>query len=204
MMKQKINFYQERFQKSNGPLSFKFAVMIVAGVLSTLTLVAVVQSWRVDTLLDENQRLMEIHQNTALKLEEYTRKYPKISLDMGLQNIIEDRRLERKAKRQLVSFLSQGHGKNSRGFHDHLQALAAQKVEGLWLKSIKLSHQGKHITLEGSMFEPELLPKYIANLGNETVFSGSSFANMKLQRPEETEENPATHLDFILQSEVEK
>ena len=204
MIKQQINFYQEEYYKSSGPLSFTMALSIIGGVLGVLIFAGTVQTWRVNTLDKEKDRLMAIHQDSALKLEEFTRKYPKISLDLGLQALIEERRLERKAKRQLVSYLSQNSSKNTKGFHAYLDALANQKVDGLWLKQIMLSHSGSHITLAGSTYKPELLPQYIAKLGQEAAFIGSTFANMQLTRPLPDDESPVDHLDFVLQSEVDE
>lgn len=82
------------------------------------------------------------------------------------------------------------------GYSAYMQAFSRQVVAGLWLTGFRVIGDGTHITLNGSLLEPELLPSYIQRLKREAVMQGKTFSKLQMQQP-----NTASYIDFLLESE---
>lgn len=92
-----------------------------------------------------------------------------------------------KERRQILSSLSNQNQDVGNGFSEHLAGLGRQQLTGLWLNHIELRSGGTQISLKGEMRKASLLPRYLQDLGRETVFSGLRFQLMKIEDIEETE-----------------
>jgi hypothetical protein len=74
---------------------------------------------------------------------------------------------------------------NHVGFSDYLQALGRQVLPGMWFRDIKVSGGGTLLELEGSVLQPELVPRLLKKLHDEPAFSGKAFRVVKLNRQDE-------------------
>lgn len=64
------------------------------------------------------------------------------------------------------------------GFAEKLKALSRQRLEGLWLTEITFA--GEQSTLEGRTLSPELVPRWMDRLKDETSFHGNAYRVMEI------------------------
>ena len=69
------------------------------------------------------------------------------------------------------------------GFADRLEALARQHVDGVWIDRMALSGATGSMSLGGATFDPNLVPRYLQNLGHESVLAGARFDELVIDRP---------------------
>ena len=69
------------------------------------------------------------------------------------------------------------------GFADRLEALARRHVEGVWIDRMALSGATGSMSLAGATFDPNLVPRYLQNLGAEPVLAGARFDELVIDRP---------------------
>ena len=89
---------------------------------------------------------------------------------------------ERDAKRRLLGLLSSESLGNTTGFSDHVAGLARRRVEGVWLRGIRIEAGGGELVLEGSALDPALVPRFLRGLGEEKAFLGSEFRSLRIER----------------------
>lgn len=195
---QQVNFYRNK-KDNQGPLSFQHCAIIAAVILAIFIGLIINNSLKIDKLKLEVSKLEGLKEDSTIKLEEYSKKYPMKSLDLGLQDVIDKKKQEKQGKKVLIDFFSQGLNDSNSGFSKYLTALSERHTEGLWLTKIELTKLGKSISLTGSTLKPEILPEYISELGKETAFSGTTFAMMRLGRPDKDSQ----YLNFTLTSEYQ-
>ena len=89
-------------------------------------------------------------------------------------------------RRQQVLMLLQGGGYgNTQGFSQYMQAFAHQSVKGLWLTGFAVDDALHQIRISGRALQAELVPAYIAALGQEPTLKGREFSalNMNVIEP---------------------
>lgn len=68
----------------------------------------------------------------------------------------------------------------SRGFAPLLEALARHPLDGLWLTGIRLADGD--LELQGRARHPELIPQYLARLGDDAALASWSLATVQVTR----------------------
>jgi len=63
-----------------------------------------------------------------------------------------------------------------------MKGLSRQHFDGLWLTSFELQRGGERLGIKGVTGEPELVLRYIRQLGNEAVFAGTEFNVFSLEK----------------------
>jgi len=106
-------------------------------------------------------------------------------------------RAELAAKRQLRDYLAEGPLAERDGFSSHLQGLARQVVDDLWLTRIDLTAGGSQMRLRGRTLDPDRVPAFISGLRAEAPYEGQIFRRFAIERAEEE----PNHLVFDLASE---
>lgn len=117
-------------------------------------------------------------------------------------------------RREVLAILEGGSIGNVQGFSGYMQAFARQNLPGLWLSSFAIDGAAHRISLSGKALQPDLVPRYIAALGQEPLLKGREFSALQMdsvvppspaaasgKAPEPA--NAAAVIDFKLQS-VEK
>ena len=100
-------------------------------------------------------------------------------------------------RRQVLATISAQSDAPTSGFSEHLSGLGRAQITGLWLTSISLNASGDQISLQGEMREAALLPRYLQDLGKESVFSGLRFQLMRIEDIEDKEDQMAFEVTVI-------
>ena len=74
---------------------------------------------------------------------------------------------------------------NQRNFFEVLLGLARQHQPGIALSSIQVTGDFETVNIGGAVERPELVPRYLYDLGTEPAFAGLTFARIAVARGED-------------------
>jgi len=198
-MKQQINLYSftagQSVWRQYSP--FPQAAIGLALVLLVLTILSVMDKTKLDA---ELRTLTNQHDQFAQQLQQLSAINNESTIETLQQSVsgLEGELAVRQAT--MTSIKAEG-AANAMGFSSHLEGLARQHFEGLWLTSIELVQGGERMGLAGFAGEPEMVPRYIRNLSNEEAFTGTEFDVFSLER---LQESRALAFDVTAITEVEQ
>ncbi|MBF0220234.1 MAG: PilN domain-containing protein [Gammaproteobacteria bacterium] len=179
---QQINLYQAVFR--NDPKPFSALIMLYSAVAAILIFSAISVY-----MINSQQQLRASHQlakqrfeHSEQRLRQATLEYPPKARDKILQNELNSSRALLMQRRDLIAAFSGAAREQQPGFAHHLTALARQDIDKLWLTEISVTQEGKSLNLHGATLDAVLVPTYIEQLGNETIFKGSRFADLTIYR----------------------
>lgn len=76
------------------------------------------------------------------------------------------------------------------GYSRYLRALARQSLEGLWLTGFNIEGIEEKLLIRGNTINPELIPRYLARLRQESELQGKIFNNLIMTRPNNKDKKP--------------
>lgn len=179
-MKQSVNLYLPEFRRKPEWLTALRMVQATGLVMLLLVLGAAWEYWQLFSLEKEWQgaealRLEAVASTAALRASFGTQAPD--------QSVVEQNaRLEAalKEKNAILGFMDGNDLGNTAGFSSFLTDLARYHVQGLSLKSISLSQNGRMVALSGEVARAELVPLYLQNLNQGESFRGLSFHALQI------------------------
>ena len=90
-------------------------------------------------------------------------------------------------QQRLINVLEEKPLGSTDGFSNVLAALARQRARGLWLTDITVNRVSDAIELLGESVEPNLLPAYLLQLGEEDALAGYRFDDFEIERSDDAE-----------------
>jgi len=196
-MSEQINRYQPTVSRQGMPLSANTLLGLVGLVMLTLCSYMGYGVWKLDSL--ENS-LTELQQQTIKHEQQRDAIRTQLSARTADTRLVEQvRTLEIVLANRLplLNFLEHEVFKIEGGYSDYFRAFARQYINGMWLTGIKILGAGESLVLEGKSVDPELVPKFLQKLSNESVLVGIEFQHFKLQRAyDEEQEKLASAIDF--------
>jgi hypothetical protein len=198
-MKQRVELYQGRFRAGRRLLSARHIVWTGALCALLLGLVFGWGQWRAGRQARALDSLREEAAQAAQRIVQLAETHPPARADRALQVEVERRENERAAKSELLRLLSSQSLGNTQGFSPHLTALARRRVNGVWLREIRLVEGGGELWLAGSALEPELVPRLLQHLRDEAPFAGTTFRRLRVERAADD----AGYVDFGLDTSGE-
>jgi Tfp pilus assembly protein PilN len=177
---QQINLYQPIFRTHKKVFSAVTIVQIAGVFVLGLLLIYGFARWQVGGL-EERVASLEAQRTTAMtQLQTLSSQQPTTSRSRLVQDQLREAEIEQQQKQRLLSgFMTRRIG-DTGGFSRHLAGLARQRIDGLWLTRVIVRDDG--IELAGETDAGELVPRYLARLGQEQAFAGTEFASLRLQR----------------------
>jgi hypothetical protein len=155
----------------------------------------------------EQLTLQSVESNRRFKAGEDSLKRQTADSPQQANKLLQDevQNLEQQNLKQakIVDTLKSGALGNTTGYSAYMQAFSRQVIEGLWLTGFSVKGNGAHITLNGSVLKPELLPAYIQRLNRETVMQGKTFSTLQMQQPVLNEGKEAEQARVRIAAKVE-
>jgi hypothetical protein len=181
---QQINLFQPQFRNKTEPFGMQQLLWSVAGFVAILVVLSLYRQWNISTLdssLQQQKQQLATLNKMLVPLKQSQAAIRKSPL---VQKALEKKQNKVNTKQQLIKIMSQRSFGNTEGFTKQLTGLAQQRIEGLWLTALTLRSGGVYMDLQGNSLRPEYLPQYIQRLSNETIFKGSKFDTLVMQRHE--------------------
>ncbi len=184
-MRQQVNLYQPPQRARMGGLTGATALAVLGVVIGLLGSAWGYAAWshareRAALAGLQAQELAEQAQVETLRARHPERK-PSKALAAEVERL--DRQVAQ--RRRLLAALSGAEVGNTTGFSAHLEGLARQHVEGMWLEDVVLGRGGRTVALSGRAMAPELVPVYVGRLARESPFKGNQFNQLVIRQSHE-------------------
>ena len=181
-IRQRVNFYLEEFRPPALPRDIR-QLLLQLGLTAVLLLVAALvllgySRW----LQHEQQQINQFTQNLTRQLEDEMARHPPLVADSGLQQQLEQARLQLAASQKILFYLGREQLQQSQSFTPLIAQLGEQQVRGVWLQGFRVSDAGQQVRLEGFVDEPEKLSRYVTELLQRSAYSGKSFSQIDVRR----------------------
>lgn len=184
---QNINLYQYQRERRAGPEP-RLLLLGLGALLLLMLLHGAWQTWRWQQAESRAAEAQSQAQQAQAELDAELAVFVEPVLDPALgQQLAGEERLNLQLQ-QLADYLdSEAQGRQG-GYLPILSALADRHPEsGLWLTRIRLREGAALLRLDGVVEDQELLPAYLARLGQSDAFRERQFARLDVQREENGE-----------------
>jgi len=195
-MSQLINLYQPILRAQPKVFSVQTMLQTLLVILVALACLYVYARWQSQGLNAELAQLRAQHETLMKRIEDFNREHPARQKSAQLEQEVARLGAEVAAKTRALAILASGVQGNTTGFSAHLEGLARQRLPDLWLTGIRIEAGGEELSLNGSALQPELVPRFLQQLGNEPSFRGKEFSIFQMARAA----NDAARIDFSLQT----
>ena len=184
-MMQQINLYQPIFRKEKRIFSSIAMLWSLCIALLGLMLIYGVGLWHTRGLEKERLHMQASITSSEQKVKLLEAQYPVREESKRLQAREKTLQRELRAKQLIATRLGNRSFGNRTGFSAHLAGLARQRVRNLWLTGFSLLQGGTVVELRGETTAADDVPRYLKRLSAESVFSGTHFRRLEMERPEE-------------------
>ena len=195
-MRQQVNLYQPIFRKQEKIFSaatmLQASLIVVAGML----LLYGYNLWQTQNNKLQVLQLEKQRNDNAAQVAQLERQYPEPVKSAALERRVvrEKKRLE--SRKRVVATLTESAESNTLGFSAHLEGLAKERLPQIWLTRVIIFHGGTDVTLNGSTYNEEQVPRFLQRLAGVDAFNGTGFHTFLMSRHEK---NP-NQLDFHVSS----
>ena len=193
-MRQEINLYQDELRERAVAFATRQAVAVLGLIIAATVALAFWMQTRVDApraeLATAQTRLQALDEE-LLQLSRLAEEHrPDPALAIEVTRLERDLRHLRRVRSAVASLAEQP------ALSAYLAALGWQRPEGLWLSEVVVAGDGGDVRIAGHTLEPDLVPRFIAALGNELPFFGMRFHTLAIERPQDE----ARWVDFRIES----
>lgn len=203
-MSRQINLLNSALIRQRDYWNAQLLVRVSAGALILMLCIFAYSRYRVEVLIGQSVQLAQQLKDTQLQLGMATQQHAPHSPSKALQ--IELGRAEDglKNRQKLLTYLQGGEFGSRQGFSGYMRAFAARSTKGLWLTDFAIDDSVGQISIHGRAVQPELIPQYIAGLGQETLLKGREFSALQINTVDLAPENKAVAVAAPSKSETLK
>lgn len=198
-MRQQVNLYQPIFRRQTPLFSARTMLQSLLLMVAVLGGIYGYASHEVHMLATHVQGLERQRGDAETRLLALESSLPKREPSRLLASEVEKATGDIAERVALVAMLSSPGDASGHGFSTHLEGLARQNVEGLWLTGLRLRRAGRDIVIRGTALDAALVPVLVQRLSDEPAFAGMRFAALTIDRSDATPEQ----VDFELRTRLE-
>ncbi|MGC8120938.1 PilN domain-containing protein [Marinobacter sp. VGCF2001] len=184
-MRQQVNLYTPELRPSQQKLnavSASVAVALVVLVVAGLAALANYQNQQLERRVQGAERQTNQMEQVVAQLQEQVQALqPDPELEAALARVTDTIARRQRLLGRIETLANSG----TSGFSGKLTALARRVPSELWLTGVRLESSPVMLTLEGQTRSAELVPHYLERLGEEPAFTGETFADFRISRPED-------------------
>lgn len=179
-MSQQINLYQPIFRTQHKIFSAVTIAQLTVVFVVGLLLIYGYGVWQLSRL-EGQVAALDAHRETAMQqLRTLSTQVRPETRSRMLDDQLREAQSEVNSKERLLTALETRRFGNTTGFSMHFAGLARQRINGLWLTRVEV--RDGVVVLDGATEAAELLPRYLARLGQEQAFAGTEFSRLQMAR----------------------
>jgi len=194
-MMQQINLYQEP-ETSHSYLLLNPYLLSGALVCLALLATAFLTSQSVAELQSQRQQLQQQLQYATAEVLMLQAQLPSQQSNSLLEQQLQESQSVFQSLSQIVEMLADDQSDQVQGFSRYFKALAEQSDNKVWLTKIDINATNENLSLQGSTFQPELIPVLLQRLQQTEAFKGRHFSQMQIRRAKDS----AEQVDFSVSS----
>ncbi len=184
-MQQQINFYRDDYRS----VTENFATgstLIVCGVIVLAMFLGYGFVMYKQTGIERELQTVKNQEKAAIvRLENLQPSMNAASGDQSWEVRLEEARRSLRDQQLVLGLVRDSSLGDIQGFSHHLNSLARQDTDGLWLSYIRLSALGDNTVLEGQALRADMVPAYLQGLAEEPPFATQRFNQFQIERPED-------------------
>jgi Tfp pilus assembly protein PilN len=184
-MRQQINLYQPILREEPKLFGARAALRAFAVVLVALAGLWGFGAYKLKRLEQTAQTLRELQAHQQESLANASTLSAARATPAELAARVKRAELEVTGRTRALALLRAGAAGRTTGFAARLEALARRHVDGVWIDHMALSGSTEAMALGGATFDPDLVPRYLQNLSQESVLAGARFDQLAIERPKE-------------------
>jgi hypothetical protein len=183
MMQQQINLYEKALHAESTAFAAAPLVGGLALVTAGLLLISLFAWWRVDSLGRNLQavRTQLARQGALVRQGDGFASAAGGTAAFAARLRTMAAELER--RQQALGYLRSGAAGTAGGFSARLEALARERLDGLWLRAVLLTGNSDRFVLSGRAVRAELVPMYLARLQHEPALAGTALQILTISGP---------------------
>ena len=179
-MRQQVNLFQSVLVDKPKPLQVRQFGLLVLAWAAVLLLFGLLGQQRLNTSISDLAELQQQHEIVQARVT---------TLEANIASRRPDPRLAERAHsfeqklislKELLNYLSRLGEADNDLFIEVLDGLARHRMEGLWLRQLKLGRRGQDVQLAGSAVRPDLVPRYLQSLASKDVLGGQIFSSLEM------------------------
>lgn len=185
-MSQQINLLNTALIKQKDLLNIN-NIAITLGLLSVLMISYYVYAQKQLSLLTmQHKQVAEELVAVQAQLKQTALLHAPRALNKTLQD--EMMQLEKKEaiQQQILQMLNLSSATTEKGYAALMRAFAKQRVDGLWLTGFSIDSRTEQLNISGRALQADIIPEYIARLGNEPVLKGKLFSTLSIIQPKKS------------------
>lgn len=194
-MIQQVNLYTDELRPRREPVQAPTLVWSTVAALVFLVIAAVVVRLEAG---DAQARLQTLEARVAELEREATRLTAEVEaqqLDPALAQTLEETNQAIRQRQRLLDEVAKLVDHQGTGFSPYMAALARRVPDQLWLTGFSIDLTADQLELAGRTRSGSQVPVYLERLGQEPVFSGRRFGELRLVRAE-----AGPWVDFVIAS----
>lgn len=182
-MSQQINLLNPALIKQKDFLNTN-NIAITLGLLSVLMLGYYSYAQKQLSLLTiQRSQVAEALSATQAQLKQTALLHQPRELNKALLDQIVQLEQKETMQQQVLQIVSQSSATPEKGYAALMRAFAKQSIDGIWLTSFSIDSNADKLNISGRTLQADLVPAYIARLGNEPALKGKSFAALNMTLP---------------------
>lgn len=194
-MSQQINLLNPQLFTRKDWLNAYFLVGLSGAAVLLMAVLFAWSDYRAAQLGQEHQALTAEMAMVKSRLDGAMQAHAPKAPSKGLEEELTRAEATLLSRRQIIAFLAGDGIGNHDGFSGYLEAFARQNLTGLWLSSFTIADAAHRISIEGKALQPELVPRYIAALGQEPLLNGRAFSALEMDTHQAAAGSNATGKD---------
>jgi hypothetical protein len=200
-MSQQINLFNPIFMKQKKYFSALAMLQALGLIIAGTVLFYAYAVYQVNQLTQQSNEANKRYASEQNRLTRYMAEYSPQKSTRQLEQELGTLGKQVAEQQGVIDTLKGGAIGNTNGYSEYLRAFARQVVPGLWLSGFDIQGDGAHISLQGGVLKPSLVPAYIQRLNREKIMQGKSFAALQMRQPQgEGSKAAGRYIEFTLQS----
>lgn len=185
-MRQEVNLLSAELQPPKQWLSLGELLCVIGAVAVVLAVTSGVQSVRAHAAVAALAQLQHDIAQTSARNEAARAARDNDPATAALKSDIAALAAEQRNNAQLLATVTGRNLTNATGFAPYLEALARNHRDGLWLNKVAIDADTGSIDLAGRALEADLVPEWLQQLHDRSVFAKSVFSGLTLAAAEAT------------------
>jgi hypothetical protein len=179
---QSVNFYQIQFRPVRDFFSF-YSLLVLTGLVALL--LAMTSAGMLYYSGGREAHVASLKEKEAALKRELgvlEKKFPIPRGNDALKKELEELHAETARMTRSMQLLEKARSSNELGFSPFLEALAQNRVPGVWLERFGLFSGGEYVMLEGKVNAQDRVAHFIDGLGRQPPFAKRTFRTFKLAK----------------------
>lgn len=201
-MSQQINLFNPIFLKQKKYFSVVTMLQAMGLIVVGAAIFYAYANHQVRQMSEQMQGMTARYESEQKRFITYTNEFSPQRANQQLNDELSGLEAQFTSQDKLISTLKSGAIGNTKGYSEFMRAFARQAVNGLWLTGFDINGDGAHMSIQGAVTNPQLLPAYIQRMNQEEIMRGKTFSVLQMKQAQGVDEKspPRAYVEFTMQS----